>query len=99
MHIAGLTNVLNFSGTFNDVPCDTILNRHLRYLGKCFCDPRKIWERPNKTFAFHNSSSNPVQSLELRKRQALYTEQEVMSKNEIKGQKLHENAAVFHWKT
>ena len=73
MHIAGLTNVLNFSGTFNDVPCDTILNRHLRYLGKCFCDPRKIGEHSNQTPAFHNSSSNPVQSLELRKRQVLYT--------------------------
>ena len=61
--------------------------------------PRKNWERSNQTSAFQNSSSNHVQSLELRKRQALYTEQEVMSKNEIKGQKLHENAAVFHWKT
>ena len=71
MHIAGLTNVLNFSGTFNDVPCDTILNRHLRYLGKCFCDPCKIGEHSNQTPAFHNSSSNFVQSLELRKRQVL----------------------------
>ena len=75
------------------------INRRLSFLGKCFCDPRKIWERPNKTFAFHNSSSNPVQSLELTKRQALYTEQEVMLKNEMKQQKLHENAAVLHWTT
>ena len=73
MHIAGLTKVLNFSGTFNDVPCDTILNRHLRYLGKCFGDARKIGEHSNQTPAFHNSSSNPIQSLEMRKRTVLQT--------------------------